>query len=168
MFQYGPLFVQSEFIANWTTSAVAMAGTRGKVIPDQQLGTVYFYSGYIQMMYFLTGEHRIYDYQKGLVGRVIPFSNAFWLRGENGRIFGPGAWQVGVRLNYLNLNNSGVNGGALNNLTFGLNWFFNPNMKVQFNCDVTHRDANAVANNSTGGGTEGLIYGGGVRVAGDF
>ena len=112
MFQYGPLFVQSEFIANWTTHAVAMTGTRGNVAPEQQLGTVYFYSGYLQVMYFLTGEHRIYDYQKGLVGRVIPFSNAFWLRGENGRIFGPGAWQVGVRLNYLNLNNSGVTGGA--------------------------------------------------------
>jgi phosphate-selective porin OprO and OprP len=168
MFQYGPLFVQSEFVANWTTDAVALTGTRGNVTNNQRLGTLYFYNAYLQVMYFLTGEHRIYDYQKGLVGRVIPFSNAFWVRDENGRIFGPGAWQIGARVDYLNFNNGGVQGGALTSLTVGLNWFFNPNMKAQFNFDTTSRDAAAAANSLSGGGTEGIIYGFGVRVAADF
>lgn len=168
LFQYGPLFVQSEFQANWTTNAVAQAGTKGDVAPGEQLGQLFFYSSYVQVMYFLTGEHRIYDYQKGLVGRVIPRSNAFYLRGKDGRIFGPGAWQVGARWNYLNLNDKGVNGGALNAMTFGVNWFLNPNMKIQANYDVTFRDANAATNSPLGGGTEGIIYGFGMRVAADF
>ena len=72
MLQYGPLFVQSEFVGNFTTNSVAMTGTSGGVMPGQRLGQLWFYSSYIQVMYFLSGEHRIYDYQKGIVGRVIP------------------------------------------------------------------------------------------------
>ncbi len=71
MLQYGPLFVQSEFVGNFTTNSVAMTGTSGAVTPGQRLGQLWFYSSYIQVMYFLSGEHRIYDYQKGIVGRVI-------------------------------------------------------------------------------------------------
>lgn len=168
IFQYGSLFVQSEFVANWTTDAVALTGTKGNVSNGQRLGTLYFYNAYLQVMYFLTGEHRIYDYQKGLVGRVIPQSNAFWVRTTDGRCFGPGAWQIGARIDYLNLNNGGVDGGALTSFTLGLNWFFNPNMKTQFNFDATSRDANGASNSSAGAGTEGIIYGFGIRVAGDF
>jgi phosphate-selective porin OprO and OprP len=168
MFQYGPVFVQSEFVANWTTDAVALTGTKGNVANGQSLGTLFFYNAYFQVMYFLTGENRIYDYQKGLVGRVIPYSNAFWVRGDGGRVFAPGAWQIGARVDYLNLNNGGVQGGALTSLTVGLNWFLNPNMKVQFNFDTTSRDASGASNSSAGSGTEGIIYGAGLRVAGDF
>jgi phosphate-selective porin OprO/OprP len=168
MFQYGPLFVQSEFVANWTTEAVALSGTKGNVTPGQRLGAPYFYNAYVQVLYFLTGEHRIYDYQKGLVGRVIPYSNAFWVRDANGRIFGPGAWQIGARVDYLNLNGNGVQGGALTSFTVGLNWFFNPNMKIQFNFDTTSRDASGASNSPAGAGTEGIIYGFGIRVAADF
>ncbi len=53
-------------------------------------------------------------------------------------------------------------------MTYGLNWFLNPNIKLQFNFDVTFRDANAPANALTGAGTESIIYGFGTRVAADF
>ena len=68
----------------------------------------------------------------------------------------------------MNLNNKGVDGGALNGMTYGLNWFLNPNMKIQGNFDVTFRDANGAANSAAGAGTEGTIYGFGMRVAADF
>lgn len=183
MYQRGPLFVQAEYTGNWTTDAVAFpVGTGSNGAPPngdphsvpgaKNLGSVYFWGGYCQVMYFLTGEHRIYDYQKALVGRVIPFENAFWVRGRNGRIFGTGAWQVGYRLNYLDLNQKGVSGGTLLGHTFGLNWFFNPNSKLQFNFDVMERNAASntanLAINSPGTGTQGFIYGFGTRFAADY
>ena len=184
MYQRGPLFVQAEYMGNWTTDAVAFpAGTGSNGAPPNgdphsvagatNLGSLYYWGGYCQVMYFLTGEHRIYDYQKGLVGRVIPLENAFWVRGRNGRrIFGTGAWQVGYRLNYLDLNQRGVNGGTLIGNTLGLNWFFNPNSKLQFNFDVMQRNARSTtANdriNSPGTGVTGFIYGFGMRFAADF
>ncbi|HWB11442.1 MAG TPA: porin [Pirellulales bacterium] len=183
MYQRGPLFVQAEYTGNWTTDAVAFpAGTGSNGAPPngdphsvpgaKNLGSLYFWGGYFQVMYFLTGEHRIYDYQKALVGRVIPIENAFWVRGRNGRIFGTGAWQVGYRLNYLDLNQKGVSGGTILGHTFALNWFFNPNSKLQFNFDIMERNAASLtandAINSPGTGTQGFIYGFGTRFAADY
>jgi phosphate-selective porin OprO/OprP len=183
MIQRGPLFIQAEYTANWTTNCVTFpAGTSGNGNPAQgqpvnfpgavNHGDVFFGGGYVHVMYFLTGEHRIYDYQKGLVGRVIPNENAFWVKGRDGRLFGRGAWQVGYRFNYLNLNNSGIYGGEMLGHTLGLNWFWNPNSKVQFNFDIMDRSSPSnqanLTGNTTGAGVNGTIYGFGVRFAADF
>ena len=68
------------------------------------MGTLFFYSYYVQVGYFLTGESKAYDYQKGLVGRIIPYENAFGTRTPKGNIFGSGAWQVLGRFQQLDLN----------------------------------------------------------------
>ena len=49
-----------------------------------------------------------------------------------------GRWQIGARYNAIDLNDNGINGGILNSFTFGVNWFWTPNVKVQFNYDLTH------------------------------
>ena len=107
-------------------------GTRGLVrqgrdAPDS-VGTLFYSGGYVEVLYFLTGEHRAYIRQSGLYDRIVPRQNAFWLKGEDGKpnTHGWGAWQVGLRYNYLNLNDKGINGGVLNDITLGLNWFLNP------------------------------------------
>lgn len=74
---------------------------------------------------------------------------------------GPGAWQVGVRISYLDLIDEAIDGGQIVNLTFGLNWFLNPNMKLQGNCLVAHRDGQQAAG-------DGWFSGLGVRAAFDF
>jgi phosphate-selective porin OprO/OprP len=186
MFQAGPLFVQAEYVGNWTTNAIIFpagtgsggapaVGTPSSVAGSTNVGSLYYWSSYCQVMYFLTGENRIYDYQKGLVGRVIPRSNAFLVRrgGRGGPIcFGSGAWQVGYRINYLDTNQKGVNGGTLLGHTIGLNWFLNPNSKIQFNFDAMERHARSTTANdgidSAGTGTVGFIYGFGTRFAADF
>jgi phosphate-selective porin len=94
---------------------------------------------------------------------MIPRENFFLVRSDDGPIFGRGAWQVGARYNYLDLNDDGIDGGILHNTTAGLNWFWNPNMKVQFNYIATYRDAPLPANAG-----DGWIHGWGVRVAHDF
>ena len=63
------------------------------------------------------------------------------LRGPGGcPIWGTGAWEVGVRYDYLDLSNHGINGGIEQGLTLGLNWFLNPNFKIQANYEIGFRD----------------------------
>lgn len=182
MIQRGPLFIQAEYTGNWTTNTITFPAGSGNGSPANgdpasvagsvNHGNVYYWGGYCQFMYFLTGEHRVYDYQKGLVGRVVPNENAFWVKGRNGRLLGTGAWQVGYRINYLDLNDSGINGGQLVGHTLGLNWFWNPNSKVQFNWDIMDRSSPSAQPNLTGNvagqGVHGTLYGFGVRFAADF
>ena len=74
---------------------------------------------------------------------------------------GAGAWQVGARFSYLDLNDRAIRGDRVWDWTFGLNWFLNPNMKVQLNYVVERRDAPLEA-------VSGWINGVGVRAAYDF
>ncbi|HEY1786441.1 MAG TPA: porin, partial [Pirellulales bacterium] len=162
MFQYGSLFIQSEFQANWTRGASTISGsyTNPTLPVGANLGTLFFYSYYVQVGYFLTGESKAYDYQKGLVGRIIPYENAFATRTPKGNIFGSGAWQVLGRFQQLDLNSKEMTGGRLTDFTFGLNWFLNPNMKIQFNYDLMFRDAGAAPNGGPAdAGTHGIVNG---------
>ena len=54
-----------------------------------------------------------------------------------------------------------INGGILNSMTFGVNWFLNPNLKFQFNYDITYRSQVAQTD-------PGWINAAGVRAAFDF
>lgn len=80
----------------------------------------------IQTGYILTGEHRPYDRKNGVLGRIVPHENF----GSDG---GCGAWEIAGRWSYLDLNDGGTNGGQLNDLTAGLNWYLNGYTKLQLN-----------------------------------
>ena len=104
----------------------------------------------------------------------MPRNNFYVMRDRNGRIIGSeGGWQVGARYQYASLNDGQINGGMLNALTLGVNWFFNPNAKLQFNYDFCYRDFNNVVYKP---GTKtlashdgsGWITGFGTRLAFDF
>jgi phosphate-selective porin OprO/OprP len=77
---------------------------------------------------------------------------------------------VGIRYDHADLNDNDINGGVLDAVTLGVNWFLNPNMKLQLNCDWTHRGD--VTTNPAPGvfftTDAGDIYGLGTRVAIDF
>ena len=74
---------------------------------------------------------------------------------------GRGAWKVRLRYAFLDLRNKGVNGATLNDITLGLNWFLNPQAKVQWNLAIDHRK-------STPTGSNGWTYLFGMRLALDF
>ena len=57
-----------------------------------------------------------------------------------------------------------INGGTLNALTLGLNWFFNPNAKLQFNYDFCYRNFT----NNFNQNASGWVTGFGTRLAFDF
>jgi phosphate-selective porin OprO/OprP len=154
----GPLSIQAEYLGTWVQNArVPEAG------PDSRpRGTLFFQGAYIDVMYFLTGEHRAYDTKAGAFTRVIPYENFFLVRDANGRFGGGmGAWQVGARYSYLNLNSKDVSGGIVHDMTLGVNWFWNPNMKWQCNYSLARRDVGGAIGN-------GIVQGFGLRFAMDF
>ncbi len=155
----GPWTLQSEYaVSSYQDARLRFA--------DPVLGNAVYHGGYVQLLRFLTGEHDHYSKKTGTFERVIPRENYFLLRGCNGAtVSGLGAIQIGARYNYLNLNSRGMNGGIVNNLTAGLNWFWNPNMKVQFDYSATHRNVSDTPNFPNGSG---WAHGFGIRLASDF
>lgn len=115
---------------------------------DQIGGPTLFYDGgYAQAGYFLTGENRAYNKTFGALDKLVPFTDFFGL-GRRECVAGWGAWEVAGRLGYLNLDDpganafsppgyvgppAGVNPGRVVETTLGLNWYWNPYSKVQFN-----------------------------------
>jgi len=146
-FVSGPLTVSGEFTTN------VISGAR---VGGADLGSLAFNGFYAQASYFLTGEHREWDPQVGFFKRVTP------LRQFDPRRGSWGGWEVGARASHLNLDDGGVNGGRLSNVTLGLTWYWTANMRVQANYDYLYRD----------GGTNplarGPIHSLGMRLALDF
>ncbi|MGE0755480.1 MAG: OprO/OprP family phosphate-selective porin, partial [Pirellulaceae bacterium] len=155
---YGPWTFQAEYLFSFLEEAQLATAP-----PGPNVGTVTYHGGYVQLFYFLTGEHDNYVRRNGVFERVTPRESFFLVNTDEGPQFGLGAWQIGARYNYLDLNDSGIDGGQLHNGTAGVNWFLNPNMKVQFNYIATYRDAPLPANAG-----DGWIHGWGMRVAHDF
>jgi len=152
--QLGSFMVVAEYLVDFLHDAAIGNGP--------SVGTTLYQGGYVEFLYFLTGEKRDYNRKMGVFDRVLPSENAFLVAGENGKpLFGKGAWQAATRLNYLDLNDKGINGGRLKDVTFGLNWFLNPYMKVQLNYSITDRT-------SVIAGHSGVIHGVGMRLAHDF
>ena len=149
----GPWSFQAEWTGTWATRARTGADT-------PSLGTYYGTGSYAEIHYFLTGESRDYDRKAGVFTRITPDKNFRW----KGGCLEPGAWQVAFRYSTTNLNSQSITGGNLNDYTLGLNWFLNPNMKVQWNYAITERSFNKGAAHVD----DGLIHQFGMRLAHDF
>ena len=110
---YGPFSFQSEYTHAWVQGD---AGTHNSN----------FYGLYAQASWFLTGESRPYKTSEGAFDRVAPEHN-FDLHG------GLGAWELALRYSRLDLSDSGIDGGTLDDGTIGVNWYLNPNMRTSLN-----------------------------------
>jgi phosphate-selective porin OprO/OprP len=123
---YGPLSIQSELVY---TDVDGINGT-----PDVDL-----YGAYVYASYFLTGENRVYSRTSGAFKRVKPFTNFFCVRTADGNIqSGWGAWELAARYSYLDftkaypVTNENL-AGLLNDFTLGVNWYWNPHMRMMVN-----------------------------------
>lgn len=96
---------------------------------DAGFDDVTFDGWYVQASWFPTGEYRPYAKKEGLFGRVRPEEN-FWE--------GPGAWELALRYSSLDLTDDVIAGGELGTWTAGVNWYFNPNTRMQFNYVAPH------------------------------
>ena len=88
--------------------------------------TTLFWGAYGYAAYFLTGEHIPWDRKIGTLGKMKPNHNT-----ASGS--GWGALQVGVRYSYADFNNKDILGGVGHSMAVGLNWWWNPNTRIQFN-----------------------------------
>lgn len=95
-----------------------------------------FTGGYLQASCFLTGEHRPYERSSGTFGRVRPHKS---FNGKDGW----GAWEVAARWSCLDLDDGSVDGGELTDLSVGLNWYLNPNIRIMWNYVHPMLDAKA-------------------------
>jgi phosphate-selective porin OprO/OprP len=75
----------------------------------------------------LTGESRPYKVQDGAFGRIYPKRE---FRDGSG---GMGAFQIAFRFSQVDLDDKEINGGRLNDLTAGFNWYATHNYRVMFN-----------------------------------
>ena len=96
-------------------------------IKTKSMGSAQFGGYYAQISLFLTGENKPYDSSDGVFGRLIP-NRDFSIK-ENGK----GAWEIAARISHLDMNDAEINGGELDTVTAGLNWYLNPNTRIMFN-----------------------------------
>jgi phosphate-selective porin OprO/OprP len=141
---HGPLSLQTELI--WTyLGDVGPSGTN-------------LFGAYAYASLFLTGEHRPYNRAEGKFGRVMPYEN-FWVVDTcRGRAAGKGAWEIALRWSSLDF--SDIDGQQLHDLTFGVNWYWNPNSRLMFNWIHPFRRDNLI------GTTQGDVLG--MRFQVDF
>ncbi len=119
--QIGPFILEGEY----TNAFVNRTGTQpfrqaGGAIVQVQQGTLHFSGWNVQTRYLLTGEHHIYDVRDGQFGSVNPCSSY-------------GAFEVAARYDFVDLNDKNVRGGSQHDVTVGLNWFINQNVRLSAN-----------------------------------
>ena len=98
---------------------------------------------YAQVGYFITGESRPFKVGEGAWGRVKPSAN-FWT-GDGGR----GALEVLIRWDTTDLTDEAIEGGEMDTLTVGFNWYWNPNTRMMIN----YINADVSGSNEEGIGT---------------
>ncbi|MEJ2595762.1 MAG: porin [bacterium] len=115
-FVRGPWAVQSELMFTSVDPAEI----------SDALHTSYLYHAfYIQVSWFITGEHKNYSTSKNCYDIITPNNNLG--KGKSG------AWELAVRFSQLDLNDRDQNGGGMNDFTIGLSWYLNPATRFMFN-----------------------------------
>jgi phosphate-selective porin OprO/OprP len=141
-FVYGPFSAQAE------ATQVNVQRTGAK---DLDFNAVYAY-----VSYFLTGDHRGYSKANGCFDRVHPLHN---LGTDKNGHRGWGAWELALRYSYIDLDDNTIYGGRMADVTAGLNWYLNPNVRVM--ADYIHSTVlanTAAASRSAGrGGVEDIL-----------
>jgi phosphate-selective porin OprO/OprP len=98
-----------------------------------------FSSWYAQVSWMLTGEHRLYDREKGAFGSVKPKKNF-------GEKEGWGAFETALRWSATDFEDGMVDGGTMDQITIGANWYLNPNVRLMAN--VVLVDVESIAGTS--------------------
>lgn len=117
---WGPLSLQGEYL-------LARVERRDAAADPQ------FNGWYLQGSWFLTGESRNYQFEKGTFGRIRP-------------LFPTGAWELVLRYSSLDLNDAEISGGRERNLTLGMNWYLQPQIRLMANYTQLFNDRQASAN----------------------
>ncbi|MES9971710.1 MAG: porin [Candidatus Thiodiazotropha sp.] len=94
---------------------------------------------YLQASWFLTGESRHYKQSSAKFGRIRPLSDR-------------GALEVAARFSSVDLNDGSIEGGSSDNVTLGVNWYINRQIRLMANTIFIDNDAFADADGDVEGG----------------
>ncbi len=146
---YGNLFAQAEYNHFIVDQSAAGAAPRP---------TLDFDGGYVLATWSLTGDRRKYTPGIGAYSAIVPAHPFSLSAGEWG------AFELAARYSIIDLNShvtsgipqtttGGVFGGTQKNITLGLNWF--PNSNIRFALNYIHSDLDkTAANGSTKAGVK--------------
>jgi len=152
--------------------ALQFVGEYQNMTIDRTVGNdINLHGGYVQLAYFLTGEHTPWDRKTGTIGRVKPFQNFFFANrccGAGGG--GIGAWQIAARYTFADFTDEDIYGGVGNTFTAGLNWWWTSRSRMQFNYIYGQMDQRAAVGGAplVAGVTSGHYDIFGVRFMVDF
>jgi phosphate-selective porin OprO/OprP len=113
----GPLWLQAEYVRSEVSA--------------QLVGDPVFTGSYVQVGWFLHGNHKPYRTNSGTFQRLLP--NIKYAKGNPFKKKNGGAWEVVGRLSRVDLNDGLVEGGELTDISAALNWYLNATTRVQLN-----------------------------------
>jgi phosphate-selective porin OprO/OprP len=114
-YQYDAISFQSEVLLNTIKT---------KLKKDYS-----FMGWYAQVSYFITDDKRRYKAKDGVYGRVKPSHSL-----SKG---GYGAWETALRISNLDMVDKEINGGELQTITAGINWYATSHIRTMLNYITT-------------------------------
>ncbi len=112
----GPVAFQTEY-----TFAIVNPALASSLMKEQYYLNAYFGT----VSWFITGEHKNFSKSKTAFDIIKPKNNF----GKGGA----GAFEVSLRYSSIDFNDSDVQGGRLDDITVGLNWYLNPAVRYSIN-----------------------------------
>ncbi len=151
---WGPVTVGGEFLCWLINNAYTGAFPNANgTLPQgaESVGNLFFSGFYIEALCFVTpGDRRPIDRATPGYVRVRPVRNFLCLRDGDGPCCkGLGAWEVGVRYDHVDVNSGGLQAGRLDSITFGVNWYLNPNARITANYVWTDRSTGSTTSSGT-------------------
>jgi len=108
-YEAGPFASGLEYYGNWVSSGPA--------------NDPFFHGGELFASYLFTGETHPYKAQSGVFEDVIPKKTFF----EGGY----GAWELGLRVSYVDLTSGPIDGGTFTKFTALVNWYMNAALRLE-------------------------------------
>ena len=136
-FNKSPLFVDTSFLdsdgsdqynleASWRKGPYWLhAEYVGTEVDSPTNGDLSFSGYHITGSWILSGEMRSYNFKSGTLGPV-PVARSVYQGGW-------GAWEVAARFSSIDLTDGPVDGGEMDILSLGLNWWLSPIFNVNLN-----------------------------------
>jgi phosphate-selective porin OprO/OprP len=124
----GPFWLASEFVST--------------TVDSPSYGNLDFSGYHITGSWIVSGEMRSYNRKSGILGSV-PIA-------KDVNQGGWGAWELSTRWSSIDLQDRSVDGGRLDILSFGINWWLTPVFNVNLNYRFINNQINGISGDSSG------------------